>query len=160
MRRLAPVVLWIFVVGITVQISAGAQRAPVQSDVQRRFVGTWRLVSIESATPNPNSGARPTGLIYYDSTGHMAAQIMPDRPRPSWTGSPTPEQAKDAISGYTAYFGTYTIDERAKTVTHHRQGSLVPGPVDFVRTYEFLPGDRLVLIPVDSTTRLTWERIK
>lgn len=161
MRRMATIGISIFVVGVTMQIGAGSQRqSPGQSDIKKRFIGTWRLVSIESNTPNPNRGARPTGLIYYDSTGHMAVQIMPDRARPSWTGSPTPEQAKEAITGFTAYFGTYTVDERAQLVTHHREGSLVPGPVDFVRKYEFAPDDRLILTPVNSTTRLTWELIK
>jgi hypothetical protein len=160
MGQLRALAAGICVIGVTMQISAGSQRpTPVASDIQKRFIGSWRLVSIEG-TPNPNRGARPSGLIYYDATGHMAAQIMPDRPRPTWTGSPTPEQAKDALTGYTAYFGTYTVDERARTVTHHREGSLVPGDVDFVRRYEFAAGGRLILTPVGSTTRLTWELIK
>jgi lipocalin-like protein len=161
MRRVATIAISICVVGVTMQIGAGSLRqSPGQSEIQQRFIGTWRLVSIESKTPNPNRGVRPRGLIYYDSTGHMAVQIMPDRARPSWTGSPTPEQAKEAMTGFTAYFGTYTVDERAQTVTHHREGSLAPGPVDFVRKYEFAPGDRLILTPVGSTTHLTWELIK
>jgi Lipocalin-like domain len=161
MRSVAPVAISLFVVLITVAIGADAHRqSPGKSEVRKRFIGTWRLVSIESSTPNPNRGVRPRGLIYYDSTGHMAVQIVPDRARPSWTGSPTPEQAKEAITGFTAYYGTYTVDERAQTVTHHREGSLVPGAVDFVRKYEFGPGDRLILTPVGGTTRLTWELIK
>ena len=145
------------VIGVTMQTSAGPQRqSAAASDIQKRFIGSWRLVSIEGP-PNPNRGARPSGLIYYDASGHMAAQIAPGRQRPTWTGSPTPEQAKDAIMGYTAYFGTYTVDERAELVTHHREGTLVPGEVDFVRKYEFVAGDRLILTPVGGTTRLTWE---
>jgi hypothetical protein len=142
---------------------AGAQQAKSQAELRKAFIGTWRLVSIEGGTTAATRGTKPTGLIYYDSTGHMAAQIMPDRPRPKWTGTPTPEQALDAFRGYTAYFGTYTIDETAKTVTHHRQGMLDGGTVDFVRRYEFAPGDRLILTPVGNTatpTHLTWERIK
>lgn len=102
-------------------------------------------------------------MIYYDANGYMAAQIMPDRPRPMWSGTPTPQQALLALRGYTAYFGTYTIDEKAGTVTHHRQGMLDGGAVDFVRTYEFGPGERLILTPVDNAAtpiRLIWERIK
>jgi hypothetical protein len=37
------------------------------------------------------------------------------------------------------------------------------GAVDFVRRYEFAPGDRLILTPVGNPTtptHLTWERIK
>ena len=130
----------------------------------KRFIGTWRLISITSkGRTDPNRGPHPTGLISYDRTGHMAVQIMPDRVRPRYAGSePTPDQAKAAITGYTAYFGTYTIDESARTVAHRRIGNINPGaPADVVRLYEFGPGDWLILIPVeDPTTQLTWERIK
>jgi len=133
------------------------------SDTAKRFIGTWQLISITSSGQQyTNRGAHPTGLIYYDGTGHMAVQIMPDRPRPKYAGSePTPDEAKAAITGYTAYFGTYTIDEAAHTVTHHRIGNIDPGGLgDFVRRYEFAPGDRLILRPLESMNELTWERIK
>jgi Lipocalin-like domain len=135
------------------------------SDEAKRFVGTWTLVSIESDRGAEVRGQRPIGVIYYDAAGNMAAQIMPDRPRSKWSAgeSPTPEQAKDAISGYTAYFGTYTVDEKARTVSHHRKGSLTPGAVgvDAVRRYEFASADRLILTPVENPKmRLTWERAR
>jgi hypothetical protein len=141
---------------------AGEQVIP-PSDTAKRFIGTWQLISITSAgQKDSNRGSHPTGLIYYDSTGHMAVQIMPDRLRPKYAGTdPTPEEAKAAITGYTAYFGTYTIDEEARTVTHHRMGNVNPGGLgDFVRRYEFAPGDRLILRPIESINELTWERIK
>ena len=104
--------------------------------------------------------------MYYDSLGNMAAQVMPNRSRPKYAGvQPTPEEAKEAITGYLAYFGTYTVDERAQTVTHKRIGNINPGGVgDFVRRYEFLTDDRLALVPQERTdlraVRLTWERLK
>jgi hypothetical protein len=140
----------------------GAQQPKSQAELRKAFVGTWRLVSIEGGANPTTRGPKPTGVIYYDNNGYMAAQIMPDRPRPKWTGTPTQEQALEAFRGYTAYFGTYTIDEKAGTVTHHRQGSLDGGAVDFVRKFEF-SGDRIVLTPVGSSTtptHLTWERVK
>ena len=138
---------------------AASRQTSARDDVRQRFIGSWRLISIESQTPNPGLGDHPVGLIYYDATGHMAVQIMSNRPRPTWTGRPTPEQALDAIQSYAAYYGTYTVDEASKTVTHHREGTLTPGAVDFVRRYEF-SGDRLILTPVDTDTHLTWERLR
>jgi len=102
----------------------------------------------------------------YDQHGLMNVQIMPDRPRPKWTGAPTPEQALEAIRGYTAYWGTYTIDEKAQTVTHHRQGMLDGGIVDYVRKFELTKdGNRVTLTPIsggstDTPTHLTWERVR
>jgi hypothetical protein len=146
-----------------VGIGDASSQSAAKGDAAKRFIGTWRLVSItENGRMDLHRGRRPTGLIYYDANGYMAVQIMPDRPRPKYAGaSPTPDEAKAAISGYTAYFGTYTIDERARTVTHHRTGDINPGPFgDFVRRYEFASGDRLILRPVETTNALTWERIK
>lgn len=138
---------------------------PTPGDDAKGFVGTWRLVSIESASPETTRGAHPIGLIYYDATGSMAVQIMPDRDRPKWKPgeSPTPDQAIETLAGYVAYFGTYTVDENARTVTHHRRGSLSAGGVgvDLVRQYQLAPRDRLILTPVDTpSTHLTWERVR
>lgn len=154
-------VLHLCLLGASRGVEAGQGKS--QAELRKPLIGTWRLVSIEGGATPGNRGTKPTGLIVYDAHGYMAAQIMPDRPRPKWTGTPTPEQMAEAFRGYTAYFGTYTIDEKAKTVTHHRQGMLDGGAVDFVRTFEFASGDRIILTPVGATgprTHLTWERVK
>ena len=160
---------WVLSTGTPILASAvllAAFQHPASSQVpaDRRFIGTWRLVSIDSDRPNASRGTRPTGLIYYDTTGHMAAQIAPGRSRPSWppNTAPSPEQAKDAVGGYTAYFGTYVVDEHAGTVTHHREAALNMYAVDLVRKYEFRSDGRLVLTPLESENsgiRLVWERI-
>ena len=127
------------------------------------IVGTWRLVGITAdGKTYPNRGPHPTGLIHYDANGSMAVQIMPDRLRPRYAApQPTPDEAKAAIAGYSAYFGTYSIDEAARTVTHHRTGNLNPGGLgDFVRRYEFTADGRLILRPIENMNALTWERIK
>ena len=165
MRRNVAVVvgLSLFMSLLCVALRVEAGQGKSQAELRKQLVGTWRLVSIEGGANPNNRGAKPKGLIIYDVHGNMAAQIMPDRPRPKWTGTPTPEQALDAMRGYTAYFGTYTIDEKAGTVTHHRQGMLDGGDVDFVRKFRFVAGDRVVLTPVGGTgpeTHLTWERVK
>src|SRR5207237_1089004 len=131
--------------------ASGLRQVPSSSGIANRFIGTWRLVSITiNGKTDPIHGLHPTGVIYYDGAGHMAAQIMPDRLRPKYVGpEPTADEAKVAITGYIAYFGTYTVDESARTVTHHRAGNLTPGsPVDAVRRYEFVSDDRLILRPI------------
>jgi hypothetical protein len=141
---------------------AGQSRVSQGADA-KRFVGTWRLVETRTdGAPDPVRGLHPTGLIYYDTTGHMAAQIMPEGGRRAFAGTlPTPEEAQAALRGYTAYWGTYTVDERARTVTHHREGNINPGAFgDFVRRYEFLPGDRVALRPMENQNQLIWERIR
>jgi hypothetical protein len=158
MRRILtapPVVL----VGALVASQASGQTTQPPA----RLLGTWRLVAFQSDSFTVAArGAHPTGLLMYDATGHMAVQIQPDRRRAFWPQSQaTPQQALDAVHGYTAYFGTYSVDERAQTVTHHRDGALNLDFVDYVRRYEFDPNGRLILLPVDRPqSRLVWERVK
>jgi hypothetical protein len=132
------------------------------TDAAKRLIGTWRLVSITESQLQKYRGENPTGVLYYDDKGYMAVQIMPSRERAKYAGTlPTPEEARDALLGYTAYFGTYTVDERARTVTHHRMGNINPGGLgDFVRRFEFLSEDTVILMPIEGTARPTWERIK
>jgi hypothetical protein len=143
---------------------ADAGQAASQAELRKPFVGTWRLVSIEGGNNPANFGAKPTGIIIYDAHGNMAAQIQPDRERPTYTGAPTDAQLAARARGYTAYFGTYTIDPKAGTVTHRRQGMLDAGDVDFVRKYTLSPdGNRITLTPVGGTGKplnLTWERVR
>jgi len=130
------------------------------SDVANKLIGAWRYVGTQIHGANWDRGANPKGMIYYGPHGELAVQIAPDVERKRAGAVMTAEEAKLALTDYIAYFGTYTIDEQAGTVTHHRQASIQPGDCgDLVRRYEFT-GDRLVLRPPNSTLEVTWERIK
>jgi len=154
MRRIRSLGMMFLLVILVVQVGArstSGQAAPA-SEEAKRFIGTWRLISDTS-----------TGLMYYDRLGNMAAQVMPSRPRAKYAGTqPTPEEAKEAITGYLAYFGTYTVNEAVHTITHHRKANINPGQVgdDVVRRYEFAPGDRVILTPAGSVNQIIWERMK
>jgi hypothetical protein len=163
-RRVAAVLGVVFALDGGGAWRADAGQAKAQEALRQPFVGSWRLVSIVGGNNPANRGTTPTGIIIYDAHGNMAVQIVPDRPRPTYTGTPTAEQAAERMRGYTAYFGTYTIDEKAGTVTHHRQGMLDGGAVDFVRAFALTPdGNRITLTAVGGTgsrTDLTWERVR
>jgi hypothetical protein len=140
--------------------NANAQTPPTGEDA-KRLVGLWRLVSITTndGKIDPARGVNPKGLIYYAPSGQMIVQISPDRERKLAGPKPTGEEALAALVGYTAYFGTYSIDEKAKIVKHNQWGTVQPGPVESRdRRYEFAPGDRLILKGGNNV--LTWERIK
>ncbi len=131
-----------------------------QSEVAKKLIGAWRYVGTRINGASWDRGANPKGLIYYGPHGEMSVQVAPDVKRMRAGAEMTPEEAKLALKDYIAYFGTYSIDEPAGTVTHHRQDSIQPGDSgDLVRRYEFI-GDRLVLRPPNSTLEVTWERIK
>ena len=132
-----------------------------QTDKQR-LIGSWRHIgSTINGKADPSRGALPTGIIIYDGHGHMACHVAPDRDVTKAGKEPTGEEARAALDGHVAYFGTYSVDEKARTVTHHKQGSVQPGDKgDVVRAYEF-SGDRLILRPAGTTGHeIIWERIK
>ncbi len=149
-----------FICAIAKVRDASAQTRPQGADAER-LVGLWRLVSITTKDGKivAARGVNPKGLIYYGPSGHMIVQISPDRERKLAGPKPTGEEALAALDGYTAYFGTYTIDEKAKVVTHNQWGTVQPGAAEGRdRAYQFAPGDRLIL--TGGTSILTWERIK
>jgi hypothetical protein len=157
MRRRAPLLALV----LALTVVAEARSEPMQSEAAQRFVGIWRYVGTWiDGKPRPNRGANPKGYIFYAASGEMAAQIAPDRVNPMAGATPTAEEAKAALADYVSYFGTWSLDERAGTVTHHRAASVQPGPLtDYVRAYEF-KGDRLTLRPVGTAQEVVWERIK
>ncbi|MCB8984035.1 MAG: lipocalin-like domain-containing protein [Ardenticatenaceae bacterium] len=144
--------------------------------VQALFVGVWRLLSSEFEQSDGRSvfplGDEPQGQIYYDAHGYMAAQLMrPDRPRlhAGAMSDTAVAHLKAAFDGYTAYFGTYTIDAEARQITHRVQGSLLPNWVgkELIRFYEFSSDGRLLILttppmgPADAPVvgKLVWERL-
>jgi hypothetical protein len=120
-------------------VKASAAAPPA---LKEEIIGTWRLTSRivrqadGSESFDPRFGQHPVGYISYDRVGHMSIQQMrPDRPK------------NDPTNGYEAYFGTYTVDEEKKTVTHHIEGDMLSDRVgqDLRREFE-IKGDELTLI--------------
>jgi hypothetical protein len=137
-----------------------------------RIVGTWELVTRTvrradgSTVVDPVLGEKPTGRLVYDASGAMSLQMMRSGRKDAIS---TPANARDAanprvVLGYDSYFGRYTVDEKAGTVTHHVEGSLFPEDLgdDWVRPFT-LEGDRLTLrlTGEDGLTRtLAFERMR
>lgn len=125
----------------------------VDDGIASRLVGTWSLARWEAQVgdqpPTLPFGPDAAGRIMYDWVGNMAVQLLiPDRPRfasPDWTEG-TPSELEAAFEGFFAYYGDYTLDETAGTVTHHLQAALFPNWIgtEQVRTFRF-EGDTLVL---------------
>ncbi len=120
------------------------------------LVGTWTLVSRTdsgAAGVLPADGALgsdPIAMLMYDKGGNVTAQLMARR-RSSALAVSTPMEPPDpnnsAASGsYDAYFGRYTVDSAARTVTHELVAALAPADVGrrLTRHFEFT-GDSLRL---------------
>lgn len=141
---------------------------------REQFVGAWELVGTErrDAQGNPAGEAMPgyVGQIMYTADGRMSAQLMgPDRPTlpPSALGdrsAMTPEMKQRAYDSFVSYYGTYTVDEAAGTVTHHVRGAVSPPMVNSDQVRRFtLKDDVLTLSPPDREgvqSFLRWQRVK
>jgi len=70
MQRLSAVLLILFCL-------AAISAAPPPDDLSKKFIGAWRLVSVEGDSPGrTNLYDRPTGLILYAASGHMCVNIV------------------------------------------------------------------------------------
>ncbi len=149
------------------------------------LTGTWQLLSRTDRTLSgdvridPALGEHPVALLYYDGAGHFAVQFMKRDREPDTdmnTGavghvgqaSATPAANNSrARGGYDAYFGTYTIDDTASTVTQTLIGALSQENVGQVLTRHMVVLDDALTIRLDTTSAngdavvrtLIWQRV-
>jgi hypothetical protein len=137
--------------------------------------GTWRLVSRTDVAANgerridPALGEDPIAILFYDRSGNFAAQFM-KRDRTAAVDVVAAGPAKNnsrAKDGYDAYFGSYTIDDAAGTVTQELAGALSKENVGHVLTRGMtVEGDALTIelettsVEGEPVTRtLRWKRV-
>ena len=121
--------------------------------LSQALIGTWRLVSREDRTASgerrvdPGLGADPIALLVYDRRGNFAAQFMKrDRDSAPLATSASAPNNSQAVGGYDAYFGSYTVDDAAGTVTQRLMGALSAENVGLVLTRSMqVSGDELVI---------------
>jgi len=157
-RRLSIAVPW-FLIVTACWLPAQITTAPASetSSIREKLLGSWRLVSRDEQFADGKIKTRTdaVGLIMYTADGHMSVQIM----LPEDTEAPNnPVQYQQ--NAYEAYQGTYTIDEKAHTVTHHVESALVRSLIgkNLTRVYRF-EGKQLILKSsrADEHWTITWE---
>ena len=97
----------------------------------------------------------------YTEDGHMSAQLGCDRLPVDEIGDlETQEAVARLIRRHFSYYGSYTVDDVAQTVTHHVTGSVAASWVgtDRTRSFAFEGADRIVLTTPDTHNRLVWLR--
>ena len=81
---------------------------PAQSaakPLKEQLVGHWHLVSVTIGEQTPY-GAAPQGSMFLDAGGHVSVIVI-----------------SDGGARNISYFGTYTVDDAAKSMTIHVDGS-------------------------------------
>lgn len=136
-----------------------------------KVVGTWKLVSFtiqDSAgkTTYP-FGKDAQGRLIYEANGRMAVQLLnPNRPgfKSDDPLATSEAEVRAAFGGYTAYYGTYSVNPDGQTIVHHIEAALLPdwAGTDQQRHFKFT-GKHLTLQGplhlggVQGTVSLTWE---
>jgi len=145
----------------------------MSKEVIPKLAGSWKLVSFHSKDSSGQTtypfGKDAQGRLIYEPDGRLAVQVMnPNRPRFASDDPLVTSEAevRAAFDGYTAYYGTYSINLDEKTIVHHIEVALLPNWVgtDQRRDFEFdgkyltLKGD-LLLGGVQGVVSLVWERL-
>lgn len=168
MRWIAFVTLFTTVTALGVSLAAQADD-PATAKVRAQLIGSYRLVSYTNYDAAGKESPSPyrIGQISYDAAGRMSAQLMyGDRAKFASGTPPTEAQRAAAYSSYVAYFGRYTIDAKAGSVTHHVEGATNPNMVGnpLVRYFEFSPDGSSLFLSVKNgervAGRLRWDRHK
>lgn len=135
----------------------GSQERDGNKGAKDRFIGAWRLVSLEA--PGSDGKIRASnsiGLFVFTRDGHASVQVMEQNtPAQAAAG---PEQYSHG--GYEATFGTYAVDESTHRFTFHVEGALVRSLIgnDLPRSFEFT-GNQLIVKSTrpDEHWKVIWE---
>jgi Lipocalin-like domain len=131
---------------------------PLTANLAVAILGIWKLKSRKDVDAtgqihiDPFLGRDPMGILCFGPS-HFAAQFM-KRDRSREENVPQPVQVKNntvAVSGYQAYFGTYSIDEIAGTLTTHLEGSISPADVDSTYIRDVRVVDNELIIQLETT---------
>jgi hypothetical protein len=151
---------FLVVVSMAFAILAHAQSAKEVSGTgaaKEKLIGAWNLVHIDAPGPDGKSVPipQPKGMLIYTRDGHMSVELM-------YPESANTLSNEYVLNGYEASFGSYDVDEIARTVTHHVQGSITRDLLvgkDLARKYEFTRDGHLIIrsARADEHWSVTWE---
>lgn len=156
--------LGLVIAAYTPTFAADAQEPTSAQALADALIGSWTLESWTLANGSPRCSeeeGRVSGLLVYTSDGHMSVQLGCSEIDVGDLSGLSPQQVVARLSRrHFTYYGPYTLDAAAQTVTHHVEGSSSADFVgsDQVRPFVFEGPERLVLSPEGSSQLLAWRR--
>ena len=136
-----------------------------QPTIAQRLVGSWELVSYEIIAEDGGrrAGNYDRGQITYDASGRMSAHLMHSSNKAD-VSPQTDDLRAAAFRRYLGYYGPFTVDTAAGTVTHHVDGSSNPSWVGTrqVRYYALSADNAQLTLSLRDGSRTTqslvWRR--
>jgi len=134
------------------------------------LVGTWIYVSSTGKREDGSNVERPNmqGAVTYTYDGRFHfITTRTDLPkyRSNDTTRPSPEEAMAVASGSIAYTGTYTVDERSRTIHVNVETSTFPNLIEApsqLRVIASISADEMRTInprtPSGETLEFVWKR--
>lgn len=139
------------VVAVVVFASLTGTLSSASAETAKDLVGTWKFVVNETTRQDGSKfdtyGKEPKGIVMFDSGGNFALFIA--KPDPVKFASKsrldgTPEEYKAAVHNSIAYYGTYKVDEAAKTISWSIDASSFPNWYGVTQQRHFsINGDEL-----------------
>jgi hypothetical protein len=137
------------------------------------LVGSWKLISfhIQDASGQTTCpfGKDARGRLIYEPDGRMAVQLMnPNRPRFASDDPLVTSEAevRAAFGGYTAYYGTYSVNPEEQSIVHHIEAALLPNWVGTDQWRHFESDGKYLTLKgllrlggVQGVVSLVWERL-
>jgi len=126
------------ILGISIAAALGFALAATPADARHKtwkeqIVGTWVMVSNVTTRPDGSKtdtyGPNPKAIAMFQKDGRMVVMTArSDLPKfaSGSRATGTPEENKAVVQGSIAYFGSYTVNEKHKTLTLNIDGSTFP----------------------------------
>jgi Lipocalin-like domain len=119
------------------------------------WIGTWRMIAVESRDSAAGPwrrpfGDAPSGMVMYNADGTHAMNFGRTPVVPMFAAGTdrggTESELRAAFEGYFSWYGRYTVDTARGIITHRIEGSLWPSWRNTTQERPFLiRGDTLLL---------------
>ena len=133
-------------------------QASAQPD-QHSVVGVWELIEYHDWEPdggeNLTIGPEAEGVFIYSPDGNLSLHIMTGVDRPAINSDSSDADLGQAFRPYIGYYGKYSVDYDAMTITHHVEGAKNPNRIgrSAERPIRFEDGDLILEFGNDAGWR-------
>jgi hypothetical protein len=163
----------ILLAGIAFCVLASSVAAQNAKTMREQLIGSWDMVSAVvtvDGTQGEVFGPHPQGMLIFERNGRFVQiEITPGLAKftSNSRDTGTPEENKADVTETLAFYGTWSVDEGARTVTYHVVAGTYPNfnGVDLKRLVTTLDATDLVWTnPTPSqgsgSGHVAWKRVK
>ncbi|MBI2313899.1 MAG: lipocalin-like domain-containing protein [Betaproteobacteria bacterium] len=160
-------------VGAMLSGASGAWAQQQAGEFRQQLIGTWTVSAVtieQGGTKRETFGPEPKGFMTLNPDGRYSITLMrSDLPKIASNNreAGTPEENKAIAAGILAHFGTYSVNEKDRTIKFHIEASTFPNwnGANQDRPITSLTADELkwtVPTPTQGsgTAYLVWKRAK